>query len=88
MAMIVVQVWHVTGNKMTEVELPNDVPVNRILEVLIDRMSLARIDPIGQPQFYKLRHEGSGKLLLDEQSLEEVGAKDGDVLRLLEEFTW
>jgi hypothetical protein len=43
MATITVQVWDVTGNKKNEVELPDDEPVNRILEVLIDRMNLPRI---------------------------------------------
>lgn len=87
MATITVQVWDVTGNKKTEVELPDDEPVNRILEVLIDRMNLPRIGPDGQPQSYKFHHKRSGKQLLDEQCLREVGAQDGDVLRLLAEIT-
>jgi hypothetical protein len=87
MATITVQVWDVTGNKKNEVELPDEEPVYRILEVLIDRMNLPRIGPDGQPQSYKFHHKRSGKQLLDDQCLQEVGAQDGDVLRLLAEIT-
>ena len=49
MAMITVQVWDATGNKRQEVELPDDAPVNRILAVLLDRISLPQNAPEGQP---------------------------------------
>ncbi len=87
MAMITVQVWDATGNKRNEVELPDDAPVNRILAVLLDKMSLPRTAPDGQPLSYKFHHKASGKQLMDEQCLCEVGAKDGDVLRLQPEIT-
>ena len=60
MSMITVQVWDATGNKRTEVELPNDAPVNRILVVLLDKMSLPRNAPDGQPLSYKFHHKASG----------------------------
>jgi len=85
--MITVQVWDATGNKRNEVELPDDAPVNRILAVLLDKMSLPRTAPDGQPLSYKFHHKASGKQLMDEQCLCEVGAKAGDVLRLQPEIT-
>src|SRR6185369_8220955 len=87
MAMITVQVWDATGNKRQEVELPDDVPIERILAVLVERMNLPQAAPDGQPLSYKFHHRPSGKQLLDDQSLADVQAKDGDVLRLQPEIT-
>lgn len=87
MAMITVQVWDATGNKRQEVELPDDAPVNRILAVLLDKMRLPQTAPDGQPLSYKFHHKRSGKQLLDEQCLADVGVQEGDVLRLNPEIT-
>jgi uncharacterized ubiquitin-like protein YukD len=87
MAMITVQVWDATGNKRQEVELPDDVPVRRILAVLVDKMNLPQLAPDGQPLSYKFHHRASGKQLLDDQSLSDVQGKDGDILRLQPEIT-
>lgn len=87
MSMITVQVWDATGNKRQEVELPDDAPVNRILAVLLDRMKLPQNAPDGQPLSYKFHHKRSGKQVLDEQCLSEVGVQEGDVLRLQPEIT-
>ena len=87
MGMLSVQVWDATGNKRQEVEMPDDVPINRILAVLLSRMNFPEFAPDGQPLSYKFHHRSSGKQLLDTQSLKDVGAKDGDVLRLQPEIT-
>ncbi len=87
MAMITVQVWDATGNKRQEVELPDDAPVNRILAVLLERMNLPQFAPDGQPLSYKFHHKSSGKQLLDEQCLADIGVREGDVLRLQPEIT-
>jgi len=87
MAMITVQVWDATGNKRQEVELPDNAPVNRILAVLLEKMNLPRTAPDGQPLSYKFHHKRSGKQLLDEQCLQDVGVQGGDVLRLQPEIT-
>jgi hypothetical protein len=87
MATITVQVWDATGNKRHEVELPDDVPIERILAVLVEKMNLPQSAPDGQPLSYKFHHRTSGKQLLDDQCLSAVQAKDGDVLRLQPEIT-
>lgn len=87
MAMITVQVWDATGNKRQDVELPDDAPVNRILAVLLDKMGLPQVAPDGQALSYKFHHKRSGKQLLDEQKLRDVGVQSGDVLRLQPEIT-
>ena len=87
MGMLTVEVWDATGNKRQTVEMPDDAPVNRILAVLLEKMHFPQYAPDGQPLSYKLHHRASGKQLLDTQSLGEVGAKAGDILRLQPEIT-
>ena len=87
MRMITLEVWDATGNKRRMVEMPDDAPVNRLLAVLLEKMKFPQFAPDGQPLSYKFHHRPSGKQLLDEQTLGDVGAKDGDVLRLQPEIT-
>ncbi len=87
MPSINVEVWDATGNKKQLVEMPTDVPVNRVLAVLVDRMSLPRNSPDGQLMSYKFHHKSSGMQLLDTQTLEQAGVKDGDILRIQPEIT-
>ena len=87
MALVTVQVWDATGNKRQEVQMPDDAPVNRIIAVLLQKMSFPQYAPDGQPLSYKFHHRASGKQLLDDQCLADVGAKSGDVLRLQPEIT-
>jgi uncharacterized ubiquitin-like protein YukD len=87
MSVLNVQVWDATGTKRQEVQLPVDAPVNRILAVLLEKMSFPRYAPDGQPLSYKFHHRNSGRQLLETQSLGDAGVKDGDVLRLQPEIT-
>ena len=61
--------------------------VNRILAVLLEKMSFPQYAPDGLPLSYKFHHKASGKQLLDTQCLADVGVKDGDILRLQPEIT-
>lgn len=87
MGMINVGIWDATGNKRQSAELPDDAPVNKIIYVLVDRLSLPRNGPDGQPLSYKFHHKNSGKQLTDEQTLADAGVNDGDILRLQPEIT-
>ena len=87
MGMVSVEIWDSTGNKRQTAELPDDAPVDRILTVLVDRLSLPRNGPDGAPMSYKFHHKASGKQLQDEQTLSEAGVAEGDVLRLVPEIT-
>lgn len=87
MGVLTVQVWDATGNKRQTVEMPDDAPVNRILAVLLEKMSFPQYAPDGLPLSYKIHHRASGKQLLDQQTLKDIGVKDGDVLRLQPEIT-
>jgi hypothetical protein len=82
-----VEVWDATGNKKITAGLPRSAPVNRILVLLVERMNLPRHSPDGQMMSYKFHHKASGRQLLDDESLEKGGVKDGDVLRIQPEIT-
>lgn len=87
MAMIRVEVWDATGSKRQLVELPDDVAVNRVLVVLVEKMRLPQVAPDGQPMSYKFHHRSSGRQLLDRQTLREAEVREGDVLRIQPEIT-
>ena len=87
MGVLNVEVWDTTGNKRQTAELPDDAPVNRIMTVLIERMSLPKNSPDGQPMSYKFHHKATGKQLSEEQTLADAGVREGDVLRVVPEIT-
>ena len=87
MSMVTVHVWDATGNKRQHVEVPDDVPVNRILAVLLEKMNFPQYAPDGQLLSYKFHHRPTGKQLLDSQCLKELGVREGDILRLQPEIT-
>jgi hypothetical protein len=87
MGMIAVEIWDATGSKRQPIEVPDDAPMNRILAVLLEKMNFPQFAPDGQPLSYKFHHRSSGKQLLDEQCLSDVGARPGDILRLQPEIT-
>jgi hypothetical protein len=87
MGLLTVEVWDATGNKKRSVEMPDDAPLQRILAVLIERMSFPQYGPDGQLLSYKCQHRTTGKQLLDTQTLADAGVKSGDVLRLMPEIT-
>jgi hypothetical protein len=84
---IMIEVWDATGNKRQQVEVPVESEVNRVIAVLVDRMTLPRHSPDGQMMSYKFHHKASGKQLLDTQTLADAGVSYGDVLRLQPEIT-
>ena len=87
MAYIDIEVWDPTGSKRSIVEVPNDVPVNRILVVLIEKLNLPRYSPDGQLLSYKFHHQATKKQLLDDQTLYAGSVKNDDVVRLQPEIT-
>jgi len=84
---IEIEVWDATGNKRVEVEVPADVPVERILTVLAQKLHLPKHSPDGQLMSYKFHHRRLGMQLLDEKTLAEQQVERGDVLRIQPEIT-
>jgi uncharacterized ubiquitin-like protein YukD len=87
MGTINIEVWDATGNKRQTAEVPDDVSVNRVIAVLVDRMNLPRNSPDGQLMSYKFHHKATGRQLLDDQTLAEANVQDGDIVRLQAEIT-
>ena len=87
MAMLRLRVWDITSSRSREVEAPNDVPVARLLVVLVERMNLPLNSPDGQIMSYKLHHMRTGQQLLESVTLSEADVRDGDDLRLQPEIT-
>lgn len=85
--MISVRVFDVSGSKVRDVSAPDDVAVNRIVALIVEKMSLPLNSPDGQIMSYKLHHRRSGQQLLDTRTLSEGGVITGDELRLQPEIT-
>jgi hypothetical protein len=85
---LTIEVRDLFGNKSDQVEVPDDVAINRLLVLLIERLAYPRYDATGgQLLSYKLHHLGTQKQLLDDQTLAQSGVRDGDALRLIPEIT-
>ena len=72
MASIKVIIYDPTGSKKTPVELPADVPMQRLIPALVSKMGL----PTSQganPITYRLDHRSSGKRLSEDESLADAG---------------
>ncbi len=87
MPMIRMRIWDITSSRSQLVEAPSDVPIARLLVLLVERMNLPLNSPDGQIMSYKLHHKRTGQQLLETQTLGEAGVIDGDDLRLQPEIT-
>lgn len=81
------RILDVSGRRSCEVEAPDDVPINRIILLMVEKMGLPINSPDGQIMSYKLHHRKSASQLIDDQTLVEAGVSDGDELRLQPEIT-
>ena len=87
MANLQVRVLDVSGSRARAVEAPDDVAINRIIALLVEKMELPLNSPDGQIMSYKLHHRRSGKQLLDNETFATAGVEMGDELRLQPEIT-
>lgn len=85
--MLRLEVWDVTGNKRVMVEVPDDVSVERVLVVLVEKLLLPKYSPQGEFMSYKFHHRRLGVQLFDDQTLSQQQVTDGDVLRIQPEIT-
>ena len=82
-----IRVVDVSGSRDRAVEAPDDVSVDRIIVLLVEKMNLPLSSPDGQIISYKLHHRATGRQLLDNETLASVGVRHGDELRLQPEIT-
>ena len=87
MGMVTLQVVDVSGSRNSQVVAPDDVELERILVLLVERLGLPLSSPDGQLMSYKLHHRRTGSQLLDHQTLAQSGVLNGDELRLQPEIT-
>jgi len=73
---VTVKVADQAGAKEVTAKVPSKVPMSRLLPALVKKIGL----PDGT---YKAFHKESGKELSQEETLDGVGVKDNDHLRLL-----
>jgi|SRR5579864_69360 hypothetical protein len=73
-------------SKKTLVELPDDVPMGRLLPALASRMQLP-LQQGGNPVLYRLDHRRTGRRLDDHQTLRSAEVIADDLLMLLPEVT-
>lgn len=76
-----------TGNKTEEATVPGNAASGRIVAKLVELMELPSLGPDGQPLSYKFHHKQTGRQVNDNETLEQAGVADGDVLRLVAEIT-
>lgn len=76
-----------TGSKKTPVELPDDVPMRRLIPALVTKMSLPVASAAGEPITYVFDHLRTGKRLKEDDTLAAVGVQADDRLKLIPEPT-
>lgn len=81
-----VKILDVSGSRSRLADVPGDVPIHRLIVVLVEKMGLPLNSPDGQLMSYKLHFRRTGRQLLDEESLEKAGVAEGDELRLQPEI--
>jgi hypothetical protein len=86
LAELKLKILDISGSRQREATLPDDVSVQRLLLLLVERMELPINSPDGQLMSYKLHHRTTGRQLLDNQTLAEAGVEDGAELRLQPEI--
>lgn len=75
-----------TGGKKTIVELPDDVPMNRLVPALVSSLNLP-VHQAGNPISYRLDNPETGERLGEDATLAQAGVEAGAVLSLFPEVT-
>lgn len=71
-----------TGAKKTQVELPDNVPMRRLLPALVTKMNLPTMQG-GNQIAYALDHKRTGQRLGNDDTLAGKGVQQDDILQLL-----
>lgn len=76
-----------TGAKSVKARISPGVTAKKIVPNIITKMQLPVTSPDGTPMSYSLDHKEGGKRLLETQTLDEAGVKEGDHLIIYPEIT-
>jgi hypothetical protein len=77
----------ISGSRSRQVEAPDNVTVDRLIALLVERMNLPLNSPDGQIMIYKLHHRRTGQQLMDHQTFADADVRAGDELRMQPEIT-
>jgi len=87
MGKVSVVVVDTTGSKEQDATLPDDVPIAKVIDKLVEVLYLPAVNSAGVPITYKFLHKTTGRHLLDNMTLAQCDVHDGDILRLIPEIT-
>ncbi len=87
MGKINVVIVDTTGSKEQDATLPDDVPISKIVDKLVEVLYLPAVNTAGAPITYKFLHKATGRHLLDNLTLSQCEVREGDLLRLIPEIT-
>lgn len=80
------EIWDVIGNRRVTVVMPDDVPIERLIAALTEKITLPKYSPDGELIHYKLHHRRLGIQLFDDQTLRQQQVIEEDVLRIYPEL--
>ena len=86
MAYTRVIIYDPSTSKKTPVDLPNDIPLRRLIPSLVSRLFLP-ISQGGNIITYHLDHPRSGRRLADNETLKDAGVSNDDSVNLVPEIT-
>ncbi len=72
--------------KRQEAELPDDVPMKKLIPALITKMNLPSTSPTGEQQSYRINHVRTGKQLGENDTLSSVSVQPDDELKVTTEI--
>lgn len=82
MRILSIEIEDVTGAKRQRADIPDDVPLKRVISALVSKMKLPTVSPSGSPLNYQLHHKASGRSLSESDSLASAGIREGAVLKI------
>ena len=65
MNLLKLNVFDVSGRRSCQVEAPDDIPIDRIILLLVEKMDLPINSPDGQIMSYKMHHRKTAAQLID-----------------------
>lgn len=74
-----------TGNKKHQVKMAESARVEKLIPATITALGLPMTDQAGRPMTYHLSYHG--RRLQEEETLDQIGVKQGETLTLVPEMT-
>ncbi len=82
MRIVSIEIEDVTGAKRQRADIPDDVPLKRVISALVTKMKLPTVSPNGSPLNYQLHHKSSGRSLSESDTLASAGIREGAILKI------